>query len=222
LIASRGEAYLFVAVKPYRLITFAAVLVAPLSLFAGSGWKQDRPVDGLNVEWREVQDSPFHEYRITTQSTLPLDKLCHAVWGKDAKVAGDFKKRVVIKETDHERWTYEQVGVPLVKDRDCLMHVTLVKPADTGSCEVKFETTTHPDYPPDPNFVRVPTVRGYWSLNPVREGYVSVTYVVYSEPGGAVPALFARGGQRDAAVGFMKTILARADSSEASPRKVGK
>ena len=200
-----------IAVKLHR-IAFVLAVAAPLSLLAEQAWRQDRKVDGLNGEYREVKDSPFHEYRVTTESKVPLEKLCHAVWGKDAKVAGDFKKRVVIRETENERWTYEQVGVPLVTDRDCLMHVTLVQPAETGRCEVKFETTTHADYPPEPGFVRVPAVRGYWQLNPVREGYVAVTYVVYSEPGGAVPALFARGGQRDAAVGFMKTILARAET----------
>lgn len=194
------------ALSPYRLVL---VLVAVPAL-ADQPWKADRKVDGITVEHRAVDGSAFHEYRVTTESALPLAKLCHAVWGKDAKVTGDFKKRVVIKETQTERWTYEQVGVPLVSDRDCLMHVTLVAPAETGRCEVKFETTTDPAYPPDPSFVRVPVVKGFWTLEPMQSGHVSVTYVVYSEPGGAVPALFARGGQRDAAVGFMKTILARA------------
>ena len=90
------------------------------------------------------------------------------------------------------------------------MHVKRVTGADAGRCVVRFDTVTDLRYPPDPAHVRVPTVRGYWLLEPVREGHVSVTYVIYSEPGGAVPALFARGGQRDAAVGFMKSILARA------------
>lgn len=195
--------------KPLRLWVVLVVAV-PLSLFAEPSWRQDRKVDALDVEWREVKDSAFHEYRITTESALPLGRLCDAVWGKNAKVAGDFKKRVVIKETDTERWTYEQIGVPLVKDRDCLMHVTLARPVESGRCEVRFETFTDPAYPEDPSFVRVPVVRGHWVLEPKREGYVAVTYVVYSEPGGSVPAIFARGGQRDAAIGFMRTILARA------------
>jgi hypothetical protein len=194
-------------VTGYRIV-FAVCFAVPS--FADQPWRPDRTVDGLKVEYREVERSPFHEYRVTTDSTLPLARLCAAVWGKNAKVSGDFKKRVVIRETDDERWTYEQVRVPVVKDRDCLMHVQLVVPAEAGHCEVKFETVTDPSYPPDPSFVRVPAVRGKWLLEPVRDGHVSVTYIVYSEPGGAVPALFARGGQRDAAVGFMKTILARA------------
>ena len=83
-------------------------------------------------------------------------------------------------------------------------------PSTAGRCEVKFETVEDPSYPPQRGFVRVPAVRGYWTLEPMSTGHVSITYVVYSEPGGAVPALFARGGQRDAALGFMKTILERA------------
>ena len=45
---------------------------------------------------------------------------------------------------------------------------------------------------------------------PVEGGKVPVSYVVYSEPGGGVPASMARGGQRDAAVDVLKMILARA------------
>lgn len=194
-----------------RLAVLSVALVS-FPLFADSGWRQDKPVGNVKVEWREVPSSPFHEYRLTTHSALPLEKLCNAVWGKDAKVTGDFKKRVIIRETETERWTYEQVKVPLVTDRDCLMHVKLVTPASEGRCVVRFGTVTHPDYPEDPQFVRVPNVRGYWLLEPVQSGHVSVTYVIYSEPGGAVPAVFARGGQRDSAVNFMQAILARAET----------
>jgi hypothetical protein len=172
-------------------------------------WRADRTVDGLKVEYREVQGSSFHEYRISTESALPLQRLCDAVWGKDAKLAGNFKKRVVIRETENDRWTYEQIGVPLVSDRDCVMHVQLIEPAASGRCVVKFQTGADPGYPPDPHFVRVASVRGNWLLEPHGDR-VAITYVVYSEPGGAVPALFARGGQRDAAIDFMKTILKRA------------
>lgn len=189
------------------------IVLSMLAAVAGADtpaeWKSDRPVDGMKVEWREVKDSPFHEYRISTTSPLSLDALCGAVWGKDAKVAGDFKKRVIIKETETERLTYEQVKVPVVKDRDCIMHVQMLVPPSTGRCEVSFETREDPAYPVDPDYVRVPKVKGNWVLEPA-DGGTSIIYVVYSEPGGSVPALFARGGQRDAAIGFMKTILARA------------
>lgn len=164
----------------------------------------------MRVELRDVANSEFEEVRVTTSSALPLAALCQAVWGKDAKVEGDFKKRVVIRETDTERWTYEQVHVPLVMDRDCVMFVQQLAPVETGRCEVAFETRQDPGYPEIQDHVRIPLVRGRWNLALTTDGRTSIVYQIYSEPGGGLPALFARGGQRAAAVAFMKTILARA------------
>lgn len=190
-----------------RFVLTALFLTAVL---AASPWKAGRTIDGMKVELRDVKGSAFEEVKVSTVSALPLAALCDAVWGRDAKLEGDFKKRVVIRESEFERWTYEQVRVPLVADRDCVMHAQLVAPAQSGRCEVKFEDGSDPAFPPAPRHVRVGAVRGRWTLEPAAGGKTEVTYVVYSEPGGGVPAWLARGGQRDAAVAFMKTILARA------------
>ena len=173
-------------------------------------WRAARTVDGLKVERRDVKNSAFEELKVSTQSTRPLAALCDAVWGRDAKVEGDFKKRVIIRETESDRWTYEQVHVPVVKDRDCVMHAQLLAAAGTGRCEVAFESGADPSWPRRNDHVRVGAVRGRWTLEPDADGKVAVTYVIYSEPGGGVPAWLARGGQVDAAVAFMKTILSRA------------
>ena len=174
-------------------------------------WTLFRVVDGLKVELRDVSGSHFEEIRVTAHSRLPLPALCDAVWGKGAKATGDFKKRVVISESETERWTYEQIRLPVVSDRDCVMHVELLQPAESGRCEVRFRSAKHKDYPPALGHERVGAVRGQWTLVPDAKGEVDVTYVVYSEPGGAIPPLFAKGGQRDAAVSFMKQILKRAE-----------
>jgi hypothetical protein len=184
------------------LATAEAVAAAP-------AWKVDREVDGMKLEVREVKGSHYEELRVTTASPLPLDALCNAVWGKNAEVKDDFKQRVIISETETERWTYEQIRLPVVSDRDCVMRVRLLTPASTGRCEVDFVTMPHADYPVAKGHERV-VVRGFWDLAPGADGKVKVTYVVYSEPGGAIPPVFAKGGQRDAAVKFMKQILGRA------------
>ena len=100
--------------------------------------------------------------------------------------------------------------MPLVSDRDCVMHVHRVAAPPSGRCEVQFESTSDPSYPQAPGHVRLAAVRGRWVLSPAADGHVAITYVVYSEPGGSVPAWLTRGGQRDAALSFMKTILSRA------------
>jgi hypothetical protein len=176
-------------------------------------WRDEGMVDGLKVELRAVDGSSFEEIRITTSSPLKLSTLCDAIWAKGLtgkRPEGDFKKRVVLKETDTERWTYEQIHVPVVTDRDYLMGVKLLQPATSGRCEVAFETRTDARYPPVADHVRIPNIRGSWLLLPTPDGQVSIRYTVYSEPGGGLPAILARGGQRDAALSFFKLILSRA------------
>jgi hypothetical protein len=170
----------------------------------------------MKVELRKVPGSKFDEVRVSTTSGSSLASLCDAVWGKGLsgkKPEGAFKKRVVLKETEHERWTYEQIRVPVVADRDYVIRVKRVHDAPSGQCEVAFDTQEDPRYPPDADHVRIPSIRGTWKLVPNASGKVDISYVVYSDPGGSVPALLARGGQRDAAVGFLKVILARAKAS---------
>ena len=193
-----------------RLAGLASLLAAVAG--AETPWTVDRTVDGMTLERREVAGSPFEELRVTTTTPLGLSALCDAVWAKGMTVkrlGGNIKKRVVIRETDDERWTYDQVKVSVVTDRDYVLHFKLEKPASSGRCAVSFETVTDPAYPPVSDHVRITNIRGSWEFVPEGER-VRITYLVYSDPGGGVPAVFARGGQRDAAIGLVKVILARA------------
>jgi hypothetical protein len=196
-------------------------LVAPSMAGAEpqSTWRSDGTIDGMQVDRRDVPGSSFDEVRVSTTSPLALQALCDAIYPKqfDGKLEGRFKKRELLHETETERWTYEQISVAVVSDRDYVMHVKLEQPASTGRCEIGFETATHGTRPPVAGFVRIPVIRGHWSLAPLPDGRVSVRYEVYSDPGGGVPAFLARGGQRSAAVDFMKVILARAKPPAGSP-----
>ncbi|MGH2396898.1 MAG: hypothetical protein ACRDFW_07900 [bacterium] len=51
-----------------------------------------------------------------------------------------FKLRRVIKESNDERWTYEQVTVPIVADRDYTMYARRLHEPDSGLCQVFLET----------------------------------------------------------------------------------
>lgn len=184
-------------------------LAAALTLSSDGGWKPVGRLDGLELEVRPVVGSPFEEVKVSTLLAQPLPALCDAVWGRDAKVEKRFKKRVVIRENDTERWTYEQVRVPVLTDRDVVVHAQLVAAAPSGRCEVTFESTTDPGFPQRRDHVRVGAVRGRWILEPT-DGGVAMTYTNYSEPGGSVPAFLVVGGQRRAAVDFVKIILGRA------------
>lgn len=175
-------------------------------------WRLDHESDGVKVELRAVPKSHYDEIRVSTTTPGDLQRVCDAIFAKGVggKAEGQFKKREVLKETDTERWTYEQIALPVVSDRDYVIHVKLEQAADTGRCEVSFQTEDDPSRPVAPGHVRIASVRGYWTVLPVEDGKLSITYLVFSDPGGSVPPFLVHGGQRKAATDFLKTILARA------------
>jgi hypothetical protein len=180
---------------------------------ADAPWRPDGTSDGLGVEKRDVGGSSFSEFRVTTTSSLELQSVCDAIYAKglDGRSNVKFKRREVLRKSDTERWVYEQIAVPWVSDRDYVMHTKLEQsPAASGRCEVSFETENDPSHPPLRGFVRIPVIRGRWSVTPTRDGRLWVSYQVFSDPGGGIPAFLASGGQRGAAVDFVKLVLARA------------
>ncbi len=178
-------------------------------------WRLYGMVKGLRVEEREVPGSAFNEIRISASRTETVSRLCDAIFARNVgnKVDGSFKERVVLRETPSERWTYERIKVPIVEDRDYVIHVKLDQPAASGRCEVSFQTEEDPARPPVHGAVRIKSIRGNWVVLPSSDGKVSVVYRVFSDPGGSIPAFFVRGAQRDTAVDFFKTILARAEGT---------
>ena len=182
-----------------------------LLALAATPWKLDDDSDGLRVDRREVPGSDFDELRVTARRSESVQRLCDAIFAKNVdRAEGRFKKREILRETETERWTYEQIGVSFASDRDYVLHVKLEQPASSGRCEVSFETVDDPSRPPARGFVRIPIIRGRWSVAPAADGSNVVSYQVFSDPGGSLPCFLVRRGQRDAAVDFFKTILARA------------
>lgn len=175
-------------------------------------WHGDGMINGVHVEHRDIPGSKFTELRLSTLSAASVQSLCDAIYPKELpnRLERRFKRVDLLKQTPTDRWTYEQISVPVVSDRDYVVHAKLEQPASTGHCVVSFASEDDPAHPPVPGFVRIPVIRGHWDVFPVDGGQVSVQYRIFSEPGGGVPAFLSRGGQRDAAIDFMKIILARA------------
>ncbi len=206
-------------------IVLAGVLVgAPGVAWADPppAWHADGIYDGVQVDRRDVPGSSFDELRLSIFSSSDIQRLCDAVYPPrlSARPERHFKKQVLLRETPTERWTYEQVSVPVFSDRDYVMHAKLEQPAASGHCSVAFQTEEDPAHPPVPGFVRIPVIRGHWDIFPVAPGTLSVQYRIFSEPGGGVPAFLARGGQRGAAIDFMKIILGRADLPASESRAI--
>jgi ribosome-associated toxin RatA of RatAB toxin-antitoxin module len=63
--------------------------------------------------------------------------------------------------------------------------------------------------PPQDGYVRVTAIYGSWTLVPTRDGGTRVTYVVSSDPGGALPAWLVNRAQQHAAPTMVKAMLDR-------------
>jgi hypothetical protein len=190
------------------------IAVAQLALSQdATPWRSVGTTDGIQLEVRSVPGASFEEVRATTVSPDGVDQLCAAAFAKGRrKLDGKVKERVILRETDTEHWSYERVGIPVLADRDYVLHVKLEQVAG-GGCQIPFETVEDPSRPAVPGVVRIPDVHGRWTVAPGApgsEGKSLLTCQTYCDPGGKVPAFLAKSGQRDAAIELVKRILARA------------
>lgn len=184
--------------RPFTLLLGLLALAVPAR--ADEQWKSVSDKDGIRVEKRGVAGSKFPEVRAAGHSTLPPGRLAAAIWANraDGKFTRKSRRlRQVISETDTVRVVYEQIRTPLVSDRD--FTARLVRSTDAkGVFHVEF-TTVDEGPPPNPKLVRLPRVHGSWSVTPAADGGCDVVYIVYSEPGGSIPAWMVRGAQIDTA-----------------------
>jgi hypothetical protein len=147
------------------------------------------------------------EYRATMQVAIAPAQALETIW----KVVTDgpppsVKNRQFVKRSDDEVVVYDQIRTPVVSDRDVTLRISKVVRDD--ALEVRFQSTDALGPPPDRRFVRLPMVRGAWTLVAVQGG-TRLTHVIYSEPGGSVPAFMIRGAQRNHMVSDVERMLSR-------------
>jgi len=75
--------------------------------------------------------------------------------------------------------------------------------------QVTFVSAPEDGPPVQSGYVRVTAIHGSWTLVPTPDGGALVTYVVTSDPGGALPAWLVNLGQRKAAPALVKAMLDR-------------
>jgi hypothetical protein len=179
---------------------------------ADEPWKSYSVKNGVTYERRAVAGSHFYEYRASTSVPAAPEAVLAGIWsGITEALPPTVKKRVVLQRTDHEYVVYDQIRTPVVSDRDVTIRIHKERRAD-GTLEVRFDSVNQLGPPPDPKFVRLPVVRGAWTIEAAAGGS-RLTYVCYSEPGGSIPAFLVRGAQQDQVPLDVNRILDRVRSA---------
>lgn len=184
-----------------------AVLLLVGGVAAAQEWQTVSERDGVTLEKRAVEGSRFYEYRARTHVALAPAEVVARVWnGIPGERAPSIKKRTVLRKSDDELLIYDIIHTPVVSDRD--VTVRLRKLVEGNGFAIVFEAANELGPPPAPHLVRLPAVRGAWHIEPDGTGSM-VSYLVYSEPGGSLPAFLTRGPQQSSVFAEFEHVLER-------------
>lgn len=184
-------------------------------LAADAEYEKAGETDGVTIEQRAMPASKFVELRFTTLTDKTPRSLCDAAFG-DGKFdpkEPDLKSRTIVQESADERVTYEQITPPVVSNRDYVVRARRI--VEGASCRMTFEAANELGPKSPDGWVRVSKLRGYWLFEPVEGGKTKLTYVVFTDPGGSIPAFLVEGNRKKLGVNWVKMIESRGAKASA-------
>jgi hypothetical protein len=191
---------LCLAARPARAAEPALVQFTEAADGAGAGWRVHSTRDGIQVERREVPGSRYYEHRAIVEIPVSPEAAAADVWSALRRSDMEaIKHREILREAPDELLLYDQISTPVVSDRDYVISVKRVHDAAKRRWEFRCATVSGVGPPPAAGFVRIPMIRAGWVMEPGERGGTKLTYYSYSEPGGMITALLARGAQADRA-----------------------
>jgi len=195
----------------------ASMLALGSAAFAeGAAWQVRSDADGVQLETQEVAGSAYENVRVTCTSRASPRGFMAALWGKatDSSPSPEVVKRDVLLDEAQERRYYDVVHAPPASDRDYVMHERWAED-EGGTITMHFATLTDERKPITAARVRFGKVAGTATIAPAPGGGSAITYVVFTDLGGTIPAWLTRGAQREAAKKFVLEIRHRAEEGMA-------
>lgn len=182
---------------------------------SASEWEKVSDKAGVLIERRAIPGTHFFEVRATVQSSLPPGAIFDTLWNhrEYPQFIPHLKRLDLLSDTDDEHLVYEQVAVPLARDRDYTVRLRKQVDAAAQRYGIRFETANDAGPPPDGGHVRVSKIEGGWSIKLGADGKGSVVrYDVQTEPGGTIPAFVTNLAQREAVAALVHAVLKRAQT----------
>lgn len=178
-------------------LTIVALMATTLTSVGsgGPGWKQVANVDGVTVYQRNNEGTRVHEIKAEGFIEAPVSRIIEVL--KDVEKYPEFMpymiktQRVGSAGPDAE-YVYHLIDPPLVDERDYTLKITSKMDPTTGVYVREWHMTPEAGGPPpQKGVIRLELCDGSWELEPAGNNRTHVTYWVYTDPGGAVPAWIA-------------------------------
>jgi hypothetical protein len=175
---------------------------------ADDGWRRVASDHGIVVEARDVPGSSLHEVRATTHAEPPPAAILAVLWRHEEhpQFWPHVRHVEVVRDDGDERIVYEQLDIPLLKDRDVVLRVRRTTGAD-GTVDVQTTAISDEGPPATSRFVRIRESAGHWHLAPAGGG-TDITYTVRSDVG--LPAWLVNRAQRETIPDVVRAVIARA------------
>jgi ribosome-associated toxin RatA of RatAB toxin-antitoxin module len=197
--------------------SLTVALFGTASISYGTEWEMLSDKAGVLVERRPVAGSRSYEIRVTTRSPLSPAVIFDTLWShRDyPQFVPHLKRLDLLSDTGDERIVYEQVQVPLARDRDYTVRVQKRVDAAAQRYEIVFASANEAGPPPDGQHIRVQRIHGSWTVEPDPGGRGSLLrYDLLTEAGGSIPSWLANRAQRDAVAALVTAVLKRARENE--------
>jgi hypothetical protein len=190
------------------LLPLLALAALPLASEARAErpWDFRTQTDGIAVYNRDTPGSPLKEVKAEGM----IDSPPAAVWAVLTDIESYPKTmpytrttQILGKEQDGKVvYYYTALALPIVKDRDYSLKVTLDHVPTDGSGIYRLSWVAANDFPKAPpvkdGFVRLTSVSGYWELTPKQDGKAThATYYVYTDPASSLPTFITNKANSD-------------------------
>src|SRR5688572_7312802 len=181
---------------------------------ANDGWQETARKDGVVVFARAHEGTDRFETLAVSAIDAPPWVVKNAIDDIDRQDDMPYLKEArVIRRDPRGAVIYHRMSPPFITDRDYTIRLrdeSAVRADGTIVYVQSWRTANELGPPPRPKVVRVPSVEGYWRLEPIDGGKrTRASYFVYSDPGGAIPQNIANWGSESAMPSIFKALRKR-------------
>jgi uncharacterized protein YndB with AHSA1/START domain len=223
-----GSAITREAVCKAALPALAAVLLNACAVHGD--WRLQQETDAVRYFEREHPGSAIPEFRAEVRIRASLQDVMNVLtdFASHPNWIHRLASTSVIRTVGFaEAYLYQVVDLPLIADRDMLVHGRIV-PVEPGE-HVVLELEAAPDYCEDKTIqaceaakrsglVRVRQLSGTFDIRRVDPDRVEVSWQQHLDPGGAVPAWATRLMLKDVPIESLRNLKALVEGSEAQSR----
>ena len=176
-------------------LLLASFILINVNTGVKTDWKLRRESAGVKIYTRNVEGSPFEEFKgVVTISHTTLTSVLDVIMDVQhypVNFPNCGSAKVLVQKSKYDDIHYITIKAPWpVTDRDAIYEATTTFSQNGRHAHVKL--TPHGDYKEEnKNFIRVHNGTGFWDLEEVAANTIQVVYQFHADPAGEIPAWLA-------------------------------